>query len=73
MIVYVDDMLMLATPRDVSGFWRELEKPVNFKDPEAPLARCLSAHYKFADFNPKHPNAPSSLPIDRKRRTQVQG
>ena len=37
MIVYVDDMLMLAAPRDVSGFWSEFENIVNFKDPEAPL------------------------------------
>ena len=64
MIVYVDDMLMLAAPRDVSGLRREFEKAVNFKDPEASLARYLGAQYKFADFVPKRLNAARSLSTD---------
>ena len=64
MIVYVDDMLMLAAPRDVGGFWRELEKAVDFKNPAGPLARYFGAQYKFTDFNPKSPNAPRSLSTD---------
>ena len=64
MIVYVDEMLMLAVPKDVSGLWRELERSITFKDPEASLACHLGAHYAFQDFDLKNPEAPRSLSID---------
>ena len=51
MILYVDDMLMLDAPKDVSKLWRDLEKSINFKDPEAPLTRYLGAQHAFRDFD----------------------
>ena len=38
-VVYVDDMLLLSSPRDTVSLWRELEKSVDYKDPAAPLQR----------------------------------
>ena len=46
MVVYVDDMMMLSDPRDTDKLWRALEKSVDYKDPEAPMARYLGALYK---------------------------
>ena len=40
MVVYVDDMLLLASPKDSDGMWRALEKSVCFKDPEVPLSKA---------------------------------
>ena len=36
-MVYVDDMLLLSSPRDTDALWRELEKKVDYKDPAMPL------------------------------------
>ena len=36
----------------MSGFWREFDKAVNFRDPEAPLALYFGAQYKFQYFDP---------------------
>ena len=54
MIACVDDMLMLAAPKDVSGLWREFERSINVKDPEALLARYLGARYTFRDIDLKN-------------------
>ena len=43
MVVYVDDMLLLASLRDMDSLWRDLEKSVQYKDPAAPLQRYLGA------------------------------
>ena len=64
MVVYVDDMLLLAPPKDSNGIWRALEKSVCFKDPEAPLARYLGARYHFSDFDPKRRQAPRLTKTD---------
>ena len=41
MVVYVDDMLLLASPKDTNVFWQALEKSVLYKDPEAPHSSSL--------------------------------
>ena len=56
MIVYVDDMLMLAAPKDASSIWRDPERSINLTD--------LGGHYAFHDFDLKNPQAPRSLPTD---------
>ena len=61
MVVYVDDMLLLLSPRDTVSLWRELEKSVDYKDPAAPLQRYVSALYQFDSFDPFKPKAPRSL------------
>ena len=66
MVVYVDDMMMLPSPKDTDNLWRELEqceleKNVQREDPEAPLQRYLGALYKFAAFVAKKPAAPRSM------------
>ena len=47
MVACVDDMMMLSRPGDTSMLWRALEESVDYKDPEAPMARYLGALYKF--------------------------
>ena len=61
MVVYVDDMLLLAPPQDIDRRWQELQKSVQSKDPAAPLQRYPGALYHFDAFDPKKPNAPRSL------------
>ena len=57
MVVYVDDMMMLSSPKDTNRFWRGLEKSVRHKEQEAPLQRYLAALYKFDVFDEKEQNA----------------
>ena len=61
MVVYVDDMLLLSSPRDTVSLWREPEKSVDYKDPAAPLQRYLGALYQFDAFEHFKPKAPRSL------------
>ena len=61
MVVYVDDMLLLSSPRDTESLWREFLKIVDYKDPAAPLQRYLGALYQFDAFDPFKPKAPRSL------------
>ena len=64
MIVYVDDMLLLASPRDTPRIWRALEKRIKFKDPEAEMSRYLGARYRLDEVNPKRPDEPRRLQTD---------
>ena len=64
MVVYVDDMLLLAKPRDAGPLLRSPEKAVMFKDFELPLTRYLGARYNFTEFDIKRPNAPRTLRTD---------
>jgi hypothetical protein len=48
MIVYVDDMLLLASKKDSRVHWSVLEKKIDFKDPAQGLARYLGARYSFS-------------------------
>ena len=61
MVVYVDDMLLLSSPRDTESSWREFEKSVDYKDPARPLQRYLGALYQFDAFDPFKPKALPSL------------
>ena len=61
MVVYVDDVMMLSSPKDTSMLWRALEKSLDYKDPEAPMPRYLGALYKFDAFDEKKPKAPRSM------------
>ena len=61
MVVYVNDMLLLTSPRDTESLWRDLEKSLDYKDPAAPLRRYLGALYQFDAFDPFKPKAPRSL------------
>ena len=61
MVVYVDHMLLLASPRDTDGLLRDIEKSVQYKDPAAPLQRYLGSLYHFDAFDPNTSNAPRRL------------
>ena len=61
MVVYVNGMLFLFSPRDSDARCRGLEKSVDYKDPAAPLQRYLGALYHFNVFDPYKPKAPRSL------------
>ena len=37
MIFYVDDMLLIASPKDTNRIWSSLEQRIKYKDPEADL------------------------------------
>ena len=56
-MVYVNDMLICFSPRDIDAVWRDFEKSVDYKDPAAPLQRCLGALYHFNVFDPYQPKA----------------
>ena len=56
MVVYVDDMLLLARARDTSRIWRSLEKRISFKDPESAIERYLGAQYELDEIDGKRPN-----------------
>eukprot|EP00971_Amphidinium_carterae_P196352 3895817-Amphidinium_carterae.5 len=45
--VYVDDLLLGASAEASRTFWRELERCVEFKDPEGPLDRYLGANHEL--------------------------
>ena len=60
MVVYVNDMLLLSSPRDTESLWRDLEKSLDYKDPAAPLRRYLGALYQFDAFDPFKPKAQRS-------------
>ena len=64
MIVYVDDMLLLARAADAAAIWAGLDKKVKFKDPAADIERYLGARYRLDKFNPKEPGAPRRLDVD---------
>ena len=61
MVVYVDDMLLLSSPRDTDALRCDIEKHVGYKDPAAPLQRYLGALYHFDAFDPCKPKPPRSL------------
>ena len=61
MALYVDDMLLFASPLDTDGLWRDFEKSVQYKHPAAPLQSYLGALYHFDAFGPQKSNAPRSL------------
>ena len=41
MVVYADDMLLLASPRGTDSLWRDLAKSVRYNDPATPFQRYL--------------------------------
>ena len=61
MVVYVDDMMMYGVPQDTSMLRRALEKSLEYKSPEAPMARYLGALYKFDALDAKKPDALRSM------------
>ena len=61
MVVYVNDMLLLSSPRDTDLLWRDLQNRVYYEDPAVPLQRYLGALYHFDAFDPNKPKAPRSL------------
>ena len=61
MVVYVNDMLLRSSPRDIDALWRDLKKKVDYNDPAVFLQRYLGALYHFDAFDPNKPKAPSSL------------
>ena len=61
MVIYVDDILLIVSPRDTDALWRDLETSVDYKDPAAPLQRYLGALYHFDVFDPYKLDAHRSL------------
>ena len=61
MVVYIDDMMLLAPPKHTSMLRCELEKSVEYKGLEAPMARYLGTLYKFDAYGEKKPNALRSM------------
>ena len=64
MIVYVDDMLLLATVKDTRLHWRTLERRIDYKDPEQGLSRYLGARYSFTDVDGKNLDGARELLTD---------
>jgi hypothetical protein len=55
MVVYVDDLLLVASPAGGNTIWRALEKMVGFKDPEERIGRYLGARYEMTPYDAKNP------------------
>ena len=51
-VVYVDDLMLLATPDCELKHWLELEGDIVFKDPVAPLDRYLGAYHRYRSLEP---------------------
>jgi hypothetical protein len=64
MIVYVDDMLLLATVKDSRIHWRNLERKIDYTDPEQELSRYLGARYSLTPVDGKNPDAVRTLLTD---------
>ena len=64
MIVYVDDMLMLASFDKTSELWRQIEKKIRFKDPEEDICRYLGARHTLDPYDPKQPQASRIMMTD---------
>lgn len=48
LIVYVDDLLMVAGPAATEEFWQKMESQVNFRDPPSPIFQYLGAHHSLS-------------------------
>lgn len=44
LIVYVDDLLMVAGPAATEELWQKIESQVDFRDPPSPICQYLGAH-----------------------------
>ena len=49
--VYVDDLLMAASPKDEARLWRELEDKVTFGDPPSIISKFLGGHHTVSVNN----------------------
>jgi hypothetical protein len=54
LVVYVDDLLMVAAREHEQALWAAIEKHIDFSEPALPIDRYLGAHYIMEKFNDKH-------------------
>ena len=64
MVVYVDDILMVAKRTDAMQLWAALDRNVKFKDAAEEIGRYLGANYEYSRYDPKQPNAIRTVSID---------
>ena len=64
MVVYVDDILMVAKLTDTMQLWAALDRNVKFKDAAEEIGRYLGANYEYSRYDPKQPNAIRTVSID---------
>jgi hypothetical protein len=50
LVVYVDDLLLIADPKIEASLWAGIEKHIVFSEPALPVDRYLGAHYTMEDF-----------------------
>jgi hypothetical protein len=54
LVVYVDDLLMIAAREHEDALWAGIEKHIIFSEPALPIDRYLGAHYVIEKFKDKH-------------------
>ena len=64
MVVYLDDMLLLAKLKHTGKICRALEKAVHFKNPESTLQRYFGARYNFDNYDYTTRNAARKITTD---------
>ena len=63
LIVYVDDLLMLANDINMDRRWVELAGRIDFKEVAQPIVRYLGAQYQFTPYDQSNPTATRYLRI----------
>jgi len=51
LVVYVDDLLLVADPRVSDKLWDEIGKVIDFQDPAAPIVRYLGTYHDYRQEN----------------------
>ena len=62
-IVYVDDVMLIASRENAFGHWKAIVAKVYVKDEAAPLSRYLVAQYRLDEYDAKSPLAVRSLTV----------
>lgn len=64
LIVYVDDLLMVASAAEASALWAGIDAEINFQAPPAPIGQYLGARYRLSPYSVANPEGEMVLAVD---------
>jgi hypothetical protein len=64
LVVYVDDLLMVAAREHEQALWADIEKHIDFSEPAMPIDRYLGAHYVMEKFKDKDGKESMSFSVE---------
>ncbi len=64
LVVYVDDLLLVASLEHEQALWAGIEKHINFGEPAKPIDRYLGAHYVMEKFKDEHGKECTSFSVE---------